>query len=131
MRTGSIGNRNAEEMIRTLVEPKKRVVSSIRTKLLAMNLVEDVEFDSINIEPVMIYSLRDERWVFVKHKWEVVALVRLDSEDERKPQLLSTIQDGKGLLERNEIDGTLWAKFSLPDGEGPALRVLEQLIAAH
>ena len=44
-------------MVKTLVEPKKTIISSIRSKLLAVGLEEEVEYDSINIEPVLIYTL--------------------------------------------------------------------------
>ncbi|HZW55150.1 MAG TPA: hypothetical protein VFF30_02580 [Nitrososphaerales archaeon] len=127
MRTGSFGNRNADEMIKTLLEPKRGAISSIRSKLLAMNLAEDVEFDSINIEPVLIYSSQDTRRVFVKHKWETVALVRLVTEKEAD-EFLAENQDPKRSVERNELDGTMWAKFPLPQGEDEALKVLARII---
>ena len=56
MRTGAVGNRSAEDMVNTLVEPKKTVISSMRSKLITQGYSEEVEYDAINIEPVLIYS---------------------------------------------------------------------------
>ena len=75
-------------MVKTLVEPKKTIISSIRSKLLAKGLEEEVEYDSINIEPVLIYSFSKDRRVFVKHKWETVVLVRLSSREDAKEHYL-------------------------------------------
>jgi len=51
LRTGSLGSRNADDMAKALVEPKKTIISSTRSKLLAKGLEEEDEYDSTNIEP--------------------------------------------------------------------------------
>jgi hypothetical protein len=124
LRTGSIGSRSADEMIQTLVEPKKSRVSSVRTKLLALGLEEEVEFDPINIEPVLVYSLRGDRRVFVKHKWATIALVRLNSREQAR-ELASISRSLE--LEENEQDGTIWFKFDLPEEEATALKALAEI----
>ena len=70
-------------MVRTLVEPKKTVISSIRDKLIAEGYSEEVEYDAINIEPVLIYSKSEKRSLFVKHKWALIALIPIQSREER------------------------------------------------
>ena len=127
MRTGSLGSRNAEDMVKTLVEPKRLYISSVRQKLLARSLEEEVEYDSINIEPVLIYGFENsDRRVFVKHKWECVILVRLNSREEVRT-LMSEDQT-YSTTEENDQDGTLWAKFNLPEGEALALRLVDELM---
>jgi hypothetical protein len=111
-------------MVRTLVEPKKSSISSMRKKLLALGFSEEVEFDPIEIEPVMIYSKSGERTVFLKHKWATVALVLLISPEKEKelsekfPGLLSN------RLEENLQDGTRWMRFSLPQDEEEVIETL-------
>ena len=83
MRTGSVGNRSADEMVKTLVESKKTVISSIRDKLIADGYAEDVEYDAINIEPVLIYSKSEKCSLFVRHKWALVALIPIQSDEDR------------------------------------------------
>lgn len=113
-------------MIRTLVEPKKTVIASIRSKLLSKGLEEEVEYDSINIEPVLIYSLSNERRVFVKHKWETVVLVRLNSREDAKD--IVSGKENSFQVEENEQDGTVWARFLLPDEEDAALKLFSRTI---
>jgi len=113
-------------MVNSLVEHKKTIISSIRSKLLAKGLEEEVEYDSINIEPVLIYSFSKNRRVFVKHKWETVALVRLNSTEEAKGTSSET--DIHFDIEENDQDGTIWARFLLPEGEGAALNLLSRTI---
>jgi hypothetical protein len=122
VRTGSVGNRSAEDMVRTLVEPKKTVISGLREKLLNAGFLEEVEYDTINIEPVLIYSKGERKIVFVKHKWDLVAMVPMKS---------STFPDGFSGKVPEEFskyqfedeDANKWLKFSLPLNE-------EQLFAA-
>ena len=124
MRTGSVGNRSAEDMVRTLVEPKKSAISSLRNKLLAMGLSEDVEYDAINIEPVLIYSKSEERSVFLKHKWETIALIPIQTEKER-----SNFSKYGGAIKKFEFadeEGNLWLKFLLPMEEQNLIDLLEE-----
>ena len=123
MRTGSIGNRNAEEMVRTLTPEKKQAISSIRSKLLESGYLEDTEYDAVNVEPVLKYSKGEMRMIFVKHKWELSAMIPMN--DSKK---------GVGDAEFGEIisnhvitdeEGNRWIKFQLPAEESKALVVLE------
>ena len=114
-------------MIRTLAEPKRANISSVRSKILAMGLEEEVEFDSISIEPVLIYSFpAGERRVFVKHKWETVALVRLNSKEQA--ERIRSKMNSHFELEENDQDRTLWSKFLLPQGEDDAVRLLDETL---
>src|ERR1700730_2852928 len=79
MRTGSIGNRSAEDMIKTLVEPKKTIISSVRDRLLGSGFMEEGEYDSTNIETVLVYSKSERKVVFLKHKWDLVAMIPIKS----------------------------------------------------
>ena|SRR5208283_3214521 len=114
-------------MVKTLVEPKKTIISSIRSKLLTMGLEEEVEYDSINIEPVLIYSFSGDRRVFVKHKWETVALVRLSSREDAQKIISETNIHFD--IEENDQDGTIWARFLLPKEEDAALDILSRATA--
>lgn len=125
MRTGSVGNRSAEDMIKTLVEPKKSAISSIRQKLLAAGFSEEVEYDAINIEPVLIYSTSEKNTLFVKHKWELAALIPLKSEIEKEHFLSSDLNLAK--YQFVDDDGNGWLKFSLPKDEELILNVLKTL----
>ncbi|MHB8567651.1 MAG: hypothetical protein ACYC7D_00990 [Nitrososphaerales archaeon] len=121
MRTGSVGNRTVEDMVNTLVEPKKKTIQSIRQKLLGQGFSEEVEFDSIEIEPVMIYSKSGKRLIFLKHKWVTVALVIVDK---NKVEKFSKLGLSLAKLETNAQDGATWLKFELPGEEGDALNAL-------
>lgn len=111
-------------MIKTLIESKKIAISSIRQKLLALGMQEEVEYDSINIEPVLIYSFNDDRRVFLRHKWGTICVVRLSSHEEVN-RIRSRLPSNREFeLEENDQDGTLWMKFDLPKDEEIALNVL-------
>lgn len=125
MRTGSVGNRSAEDMVKTLVEPKKTAVSSIREKLLSAGYSEEVEYDSINIEPVLIYSVSETNRLFVKHKWDLTALLPVRS-DAMKQQVLS-FDPNLAKYEFVDDDNNSWLKFKLPNDEELILKVLKTL----
>lgn len=122
MRTGAVGNRSAEEMVRTLVEPKKSAVSSIRQKLLAIGYSEEVEYDAVNIEPVLIYSLSVRNVLLVKHKWELCALIPFGEDN------VSVFSD-EDLLKYEIVDDekNRWLKFVLPNEEEDVLKILGKL----
>lgn len=126
MRTGSVGNRSAEDMIRTLVEPKKTILGELRQKLLSLGYNEEVEYDAINIEPVLIYSKSDRKALFVRHKWELVAQIPLQSQDDRKRVLESFHEMPLGNFETTDEQGNHWLKFSLPRDEDVVLQVIEK-----
>lgn len=113
MRTGSVGNRTVDDMVKTLVEPKKAIISSVREKLIALNFSEEVEFDPIEIEPVIIYSLGGKRRIFLKHKWATVALLLFDDKETGK-KAISNLGLEPSRLEANNEDGTTWIRFELP-----------------
>lgn len=103
-------------MVKTLVEPKRAIISSVREKLIALNYSEEVEFDPIEIEPVIIYSLGGKRRVFLKHKWATVALLIVDDK-ETAMKTISNLGLETSRLEANNEDGTIWIRFELPADE--------------
>ncbi len=124
MRTGAVGNRSAEDMVNTLAEPKKSVVSSIRKKLLTSGFSEEVEYDSINIEPVLIYSKSDSRVLFLKHKWELTALIPMISR-QTSEKIKSAVNIDLSKYETTDEEGMNWLKFKLPEDEEGALKIAE------
>ena len=125
MRTGSVGNRSAEDMVKPLVEPKKTAISSIREKLLNAGYSEEVEYDAINIEPVLTYSISETNTLLVKHKWELTALLPIRS-DTMKQIVLSFDQNLEKYMFVDE-DNNRWVKFKLPNDEELILKVLKTL----
>jgi hypothetical protein len=87
LRTGSIGNRDAETLVNTLPEPKKSILQAIRRELLSLGYSEEAGYDAINIESYVAYSAKGENRFFLKHKWEVVVVAVLDSDSERQKVL--------------------------------------------
>ena len=127
MRTGSVGNRSADDMVRTLVEPKKTVISKVREKLLSAGFLEEVEYDSINIEPVLIYSKAERKVVFLKHKWDLVAMIPLRSSS--FPNGLEIRGLSKELLKYQieDEETNSWLRFSLPNAEPELFQALDIL----
>jgi len=125
LRTGSVGNRTVEDMVRTLPEPKKQVISSLRERLLRLGYSEEVEYDPINVEPVMIYSKSEKDVVYVRHKWETTASILLvdphkSGEIENDPK--------KSLLNFIAVDdqGNQMLRFPLPEYEAEVFHILEE-----
>jgi len=110
-------------MVKSLVEPKRTIIESIRQKILRLHFVEEVEFDPIEIEPVIIYSKFGKRRIFLKHKWDTIALVLLASK-EKGDEIAKKLGVNQDKLEANEEDGTSWLKFQLPAEENLALETL-------
>ncbi|MCL4518727.1 MAG: hypothetical protein M1587_05970 [Thaumarchaeota archaeon] len=105
LRTGSIGNRSAEDLVKTLVEPKKNVISAVRNRLLSLGYSEEVEYDAVNIEPVLIYN-KAEQVVLLKHKWDLVAMIPIKSEVAGPASFKE--------FETQDEDGNKWFRFNLP-----------------
>lgn len=128
MRTGSVGNRSAEEMVNTLPEKKKQTIESVRKQLLDRNFLEEVEFDYINIEPVLVYSKSEKQIVFLKHKWETIATIPI-----RTPNLLEASQMFLGEKISNFLitddDSNQWLRFQLPENELLLIQVIEKFLS--
>jgi hypothetical protein len=125
LRTGSVGNRTAEDMVRTLVEPKKKVISGVRENLLNLGFLEDVEYDAINIEPVLMYSKSEKKLVFLKHKWDLVAMIPLKSSLFPQGLQVTEVQDDLLQFRYSDEEGNHWLKFSLPKNESELYRALK------
>ena len=112
-------------MVRTLVEPKKTVISGVREKLLKAGFQEEVEYDSINIEPVLIYSKAERKVVFLKHKWDLIAMVPLKSS--AFPDGLESAGVPKELAHYHfdDEEANPWLKFSLPSDEPGLFQALD------
>jgi len=129
MRTGSVGNRSADDIVNTLPKEKKQVISSVRKLLLDRGLLEDVEYDSINIEPVLKYSKSESDVVFLRHKWELTAMIPVQA-----PQMITYAEKifKEKISEYLFIDenGNRWIKFNLPEAEEELRRVMDELFTA-
>ena len=126
-RTGSVGNRSADDMVKTLVEPKKTVISSIRNRLIADGYSEEVEYDAINIEPVLIYSKSEKRVLFVKHKWALAALIPIQSNEDRSRIFSSAKEIDPAKYETTDEEGNRWLAFQLPSDEDVVLKALQKI----
>jgi hypothetical protein len=74
--------------VNTLPEPKKSILQSIRSKLLSLGYSEEAGYDAINIESYVAYSSNNKVRFFLKHKWEVVVIGVLQSEQEKQQVLM-------------------------------------------
>ncbi len=113
-------------MIRTLAEPKKSIIASTRKKLLDRGYLEEVEYDAINIEPVLIYSKSNIKVIFLRHKWETFAQIPLGSIPNQNELLGSSVGNLSSFLVTDE-EGNQWLKFKLPEYEGKALETLDSV----
>jgi hypothetical protein len=120
MRTGSVGNRSAEDMVKTLVEPKKTIISVVRARLLELGYSEDVEYDSINIEPVLIYR-KSNLSVFLKHKWELAAMIPIENLD------LGKLDPEISKMQVQDEEGSNWIKFQLPEKKENLIALIEKM----
>ena len=127
MRTGAVGNRSADDMVNTLVEPKKSVISSIRSELITQGYAEEVEYDAINIEPVLIYSKSDKRELFVKHKWALSAMIPVQSKEDRECIFSNAKDLDPAKYEIVDEEGNCWLKFDLPDDRQMVLKMLQKI----
>jgi hypothetical protein len=125
LRTGSVGNRSAEDMVNTLILEKKVVIASTRKALLDRGYFEDVEYDSINIEPVLIYSKSEKNLVFVRHKWEMSASIPFP-ESASAEAAVKADPEIKALMAVDD-DGNRQLKFKLPDQENILLEILDAI----
>jgi len=124
-----VGNRSADDMVNTLPKEKKQVISSVRKLLLDRGLLEDVEYDSINIEPVLKYSKSESDVVFLRHKWELTAMIPV--------QALQMITYAEKIFKEKiseylfiDENGNRWIKFNLPEAEEELRRVMDELFTA-
>ena len=111
-------------MVSTLPEPKKKVISSIRSKLLNRGFLEGVEYDAINVEPVLVYTKDNDLTIFLRYKWSLVAQIPVSD--------VSTLENSeiqRGLLSRVTSDeqGNHWMIYNLPDEETDSLYALDLL----
>jgi hypothetical protein len=123
LRTGSVGNRSAEDMVNTLTKEKKVIIGSVRRLLLDRGYLEDVEYDSINIEPVLIYSKSDKNVVFVRHKWETNATIPFQDSDNRDMSKINGQAIAEFLVTDEEGNKSL--KFKLPDQAKALIQIVD------
>jgi hypothetical protein len=123
MRTGSIGNRDAETLVNTLPEPKKSILQSIERELVSLGYTEEAGFDAINIESYLSYSLQGKTRFFLKHKWEVLALLVLYSESEKKFVVEKFPALSMKSFEVEDVGYTM--KFDPKEEKGDLVRVAE------
>ena len=111
MRTGSIGNRDAETLINTLVEPKRSTLMKLRSALLLRGYSEEAGYDAINIESYVSYSVSNVPRFTLKHKWELAVIFVLQNQKEHDDLSLRLPSIKERQFEQNAEDGTLWLKL--------------------
>jgi hypothetical protein len=111
-------------MVNTLVEPKKSVISRVRKRALELGYSEDVEYDSINIEPVLIYR-KSGLSVFLKHKWELVAMIPIKTPSVEGLEI-ENLDQKISALEVEDEDGNRWIKMQLPDKLNELLSLIQK-----
>lgn len=128
MRTGSIGNRDAESLINSLVEPKKTILSDLRKELLSMGFAEEAGYDPINVESFVSYSsLGVNRFIF-KHKWSLVVTLILSGNVERESIVERLPEVAPKVFSKNEEDDTLWSVFDPKAERELILKVAKAMI---
>lgn len=128
MRTGSIGNRDAETLLNTLVEPKRKVLARLRKVLLSLGYAEDAGYDAINIESYVAYSISGSARFFLKHKWEMVVVVVFHSPGEKTIAVAKFPLLMEKEMETNSDDGTISCKLS-PTNDSELIDQLERYYA--
>jgi hypothetical protein len=97
----------------------------MRRKLLDRGYAEEVEYDAINIEPVLIYSKSEVKTIFLRHKWETNAQIPLKLVNDQKE--IPGLIEGKLNSFLVTEDGNQSLKFRLPEDEEKALETLDSL----
>ena len=119
-----MGNRSAEDMVNTLPKEKRQTIASMRKALLDRGFLEDVEYDSINIEPVLKYSKSELEIVFLRHKWELTAMIPvIDSSRLKDIEVIFKDKSSEFLIKDEE--GNQWMKFILPGSQDEVTRFLD------
>ncbi|MGI0079505.1 MAG: hypothetical protein ACRECH_07765 [Nitrososphaerales archaeon] len=111
LRTGSIGNRDAETLINTLVEPKRSLLGDLRRELISLGFSEETGFDAINIESFVSYSFSGSTRFIFKHKWNLVVVLIIYSEAEKELIVRKFPKISNFAFARNEEDGTIWTEL--------------------
>jgi len=126
LRTGSVGNRNVDDIVNTLPAPKKGAVSQVRNILLDLEYIEEMEYDAVNVEPVLTYSRSEDQLIVLRYKWEVNVSISL-----KRPEILDdlqkTVKDELANFLVKDDEGDCWLKFSLPEQQESFFSTLRKL----
>ncbi len=95
LRTGSVGGRNVEDLIKTIAVDKRKTITEIREHLLSIGYSEDVEYDPINVEPIITYSKYGKQRILLKHKWALRSVIIIHSELDKSNILASSPKLGE------------------------------------
>jgi hypothetical protein len=128
LRTGSIGNRDADSFFNTLIEPKKTILGELRSKLLDSGYDELADYDTINIEPYVSYSFSGKLRFIFKHKWELAVMLVLSSPTERE-SLANQFQELKRIAFETNEDGSIVGKLD-PKGDKQLILSLGRSLSA-
>lgn len=129
LRTGSIGNRDAESLINTLVEPKRSILSKLRNDLLGMGYSEEAGYDPINVESYVSFSIAGVTRFIFKHKWELGVLFVIANSEEKEKALKKYPELNSKKIELNDEDSTMWVTLD-PGAEGDLIRQIARSLSA-
>lgn len=129
MRTGSIGNRDTETLIGTLVEPKRSVLLNLRRELLAQGYAEEAGYDPINIESFVSFSLAGVTRFIFKHKWELAVLFVFSSIEEKAKLFSKCPEIQRKRIETNDEDGTMWISLD-PENERDLIKKIAKVCSS-
>jgi hypothetical protein len=84
MRTGSIGGRDVDSLLKTISVEKRTILEKSRKFLIDAGFMEEVEYDPVNVESIFIFSAPTNREVkiILKYKWDLEALFAFPSKND-------------------------------------------------
>ncbi len=113
MRTGSIGDRNVDDLIRTIAIDKRTVISDVRRVLLSIGYSEAVDYDPINVESIILFSKDGKQRFLLKHKWTLKSILVIHNEEEKKKifELFPKLPENR--IERDDSENLTWLDLDL------------------
>ena len=76
---------------------------------------------------VLSYSKLQKHSLFVKHKWALIALIPIQSKEERVQIFSSASEIDPAKYETTDEEGNQWLKFQLPSDEDIVMKTLQKI----
>lgn len=111
--------------MKTLPEQKRNPISAIRSKLLSRGYQEEMEYDAINVEPVLTYSKSQNDILFVRFKWELSCSILLTDVQKLSFSFLGSSSISKYLTKDGEDRS--WLKYAIPEQESEIFLLLDKM----